>query len=64
VFDYVLNKLKTNKLPEFVEVWHEGKCGKCGRALTVPSSILTGIGPECSKSYQTRKRDKLLELLS
>jgi hypothetical protein len=35
VFDYVLNKLKTNKLPEFVEVWHEGKCGKCGRALTV-----------------------------
>jgi hypothetical protein len=50
VFDYVLNKLKTNKTTEF-EVWHEGKCGKCGRALT-PSSILTGIGPECSKSYQ------------
>jgi hypothetical protein len=58
VFDYVLNKLKTNKTTEF-EVWHEGKCGKCGRALT-PSSILTGIGPECSKVIKTRKRDKLL----
>jgi hypothetical protein len=66
VFDYVLNKLKNNKLPEFVEVWHEGKCGKCGRALTVPSSILTGIGPECSKKLsKEEKRDKVLtELLS
>jgi hypothetical protein len=51
VFDYVLNKLKITNYLNF-EVWHEGKCGKCGRALTVPSSILTGIGPECSKSYQ------------
>lgn len=29
---------------------HEGKCGKCGRRLTVPQSIETGIGPECVKS--------------
>jgi hypothetical protein len=28
---------------------HEGKCGRCGRLLTVPSSIESGIGPECSK---------------
>lgn len=28
---------------------HEGKCGRCGRALTVPESILSGIGPECRK---------------
>lgn len=28
---------------------HEGKCGRCGRKLTVPQSILTGIGPECCK---------------
>ncbi len=31
------------------EFWHEGRCGRCGRLLTVPESILTGIGPECSK---------------
>lgn len=34
-------------IPEALEVHHEGKCGKCGRALTVPESIERGIGPEC-----------------
>lgn len=29
---------------------HEGRCGKCGRRLTVPESIEEGIGPECRKS--------------
>lgn len=29
---------------------HEGKCGKCGRKLTVPESITSGFGPECRKS--------------
>lgn len=28
---------------------HEGRCCKCGRLLTVPSSIESGIGPECGK---------------
>jgi len=31
-----------------LEVWHEGRCGKCGRALTVPESVHRGIGPECA----------------
>lgn len=31
-----------------VEVWHEGKCCRCGRKLTVPESIESGIGPECA----------------
>ena len=26
---------------------HEGRCGRCGRLLTVPESIETGFGPEC-----------------
>lgn len=30
-----------------LEVWHEGRCGRCGRKLTVPESIAAGIGPEC-----------------
>jgi len=30
------------------KVHHEGKCGRCGRKLTVPESIETGIGPECA----------------
>jgi uncharacterized protein DUF6011 len=28
-------------------VYHSGHCGRCGRTLTVPESIATGIGPEC-----------------
>lgn len=28
---------------------HEGRCGRCGRTLTVPESIRSGIGPECAK---------------
>jgi hypothetical protein len=31
-----------------LEVWHEGRCCRCGRALTVPSSIESGMGPECA----------------
>lgn len=30
--------------------WHEGRCGRCGRKLTVPSSVASGIGPECAKA--------------
>lgn len=31
-----------------IEVWHEGCCARCGRTLTVPSSIASGLGPECA----------------
>jgi hypothetical protein len=30
------------------EFWHEGSCGICGRKLTVPESIASGIGPTCA----------------
>lgn len=30
-----------------VEIWHMGCCGRCGRALSVPSSIAAGYGPVC-----------------
>lgn len=32
-----------------VEVWHEGSCGRCGRKLTVPESVATGLGPVCAQ---------------
>lgn len=31
-----------------LSVYHEGRCGCCGRLLTVPESIATGIGPVCA----------------
>jgi len=69
VFDYVTRKLKSNTLPNFIEIWHEGKCGRCGRVLTVPSSIESGLGPECIKltlspdSIKQLKRDRSLKLI-
>jgi len=61
VFAYVLKNLLANKLPKSIEIWHEGRCCCCGRKLTVPSSIESGIGPECSKRYSLIYTDKDLE---
>jgi hypothetical protein len=30
------------------ELRHEGRCGRCGRVLTVPESIDTGLGATCA----------------
>lgn len=35
-------------MPANLEVWHVGRCGRCGRPLTVPESIASGIGPDCA----------------
>lgn len=34
---------------ELVIFRHEGRCGRCGRALTTPESVDRGIGPECAE---------------
>lgn len=34
--------------PAGYRLQHEGKCGRCGRTLTVPESIDLGIGPDCA----------------
>lgn len=36
-----------SRLPNTLELWHEGRCARCGRVLTVPESIASGFGPEC-----------------
>ncbi len=49
-FDFVFNKIiGPQSFHPDLEVWHEGKCCRCGRKLTVPESIESGIGPECSR---------------
>ena len=47
-FKYVWDKLQCTEDVPGVEIWHSGKCGRCGRTLTVPESIESGIGPECA----------------
>lgn len=46
-FTWFWAHLLKGNLPEGIEVHHEGRCGRCGRALTVPESIESGFGPEC-----------------
>lgn len=40
--------MRARSLLEQVEVWHEGRCGRCGRKLTVPESVAAGLGPDCA----------------
>jgi len=40
--------LNRGEIPSQLEIWHEGRCGRCNRKLTVPSSIASGMGPECA----------------
>jgi len=46
-FRWLFDRIRSNTLPECVAVYHLGRCGRCGRALTVPESIQTGLGPKC-----------------
>jgi len=49
-FDWLLRQLSLRRdLPPQVRVCHCGKCGRCGKRLTVPESVDTGFGPECIK---------------
>ena len=44
-FQWTWNHLDSDK----IEVYHSGKCGRCGRQLTTPESIERGLGPKCAE---------------
>ena len=48
-FAWAFHFLTEGQMPADLEVWHEGRCGRCGRNLTVPESIASGFGPECGQ---------------
>lgn len=47
-FRYTFERLVAGEMPQGVGVYHHGKCGACGRKLTVPESIENGLGPHCA----------------
>jgi hypothetical protein len=50
VLQWALKKIWLNQsLPEGYSINHAGKCGRCGRLLTTPESIKSGIGPVCEE---------------
>jgi len=49
--NWLLHNLDRGVLHDTVEFYHSGKCGACGRTLTVPESIETGLGPVCARKH-------------
>jgi hypothetical protein len=45
VFKWFFNCMES----PLVDFYHEGRCCACGRLLTTPESIKSGLGPICSK---------------
>jgi hypothetical protein len=52
-FNSVVAKKKENL--ELIQLYHEGRCMKCGRKLTTPDSIERGIGPVCDDAIERQK---------
>jgi hypothetical protein len=40
---------------ENIKVYHHGNCGSCGKTLTKPDSIKSGIGPVCGKFKKNKQ---------
>lgn len=51
-FTWTMNNLMNGTLNDQVKIFHEGCCGRCGRKLTTPESVKSGIGPECAKRFK------------
>jgi hypothetical protein len=46
-FSWVWKHLSGGEMHPELGVWHEGRCGRCARRLTDPTSISLGMGPTC-----------------
>ncbi len=49
-FEWFWPRLVRKELPDTMCVLHNGYCGRCGRPLTDPNSLITGIGPICENA--------------
>lgn len=65
-FEIFFNLLQANKVHADMNVYHQGICGRCGRKLTVPESLVNGLGPECSglinKTIKDVRKKKIQKL--
>jgi len=51
-------KFNNYKLPMSYSIRHMGNCGKCGRPLTTPASLDTGLGPDCAEALGVEWRER------
>lgn len=47
-FRFFWHNICQGRIGAELEIRHEGRCGRCGRELTHPESIDSGIGPVCA----------------
>jgi len=52
-FEWAYASLLKGFIPPQLNIYHEGRCGRCNRTLTVPESIKSGFGPECAGRMQS-----------
>lgn len=45
---WLMGILDEGRIPDTVELWHAGRCGRCGCELTTIESITRGLGPVCA----------------
>lgn len=48
-FAWVWHTLMSGEMHDQLAVYHEGRCGACGRRLTTPESVASGLGPVCAR---------------
>ena len=46
-FNFFFNLLLNNKVHNEMSIYHRGLCSVCGKSLTTPDSLKSGIGPVC-----------------
>ena len=45
--DWALAHLAAGRIPDALTIQHDDVCGRCGKELTDPISVATGLGPIC-----------------
>ena len=61
-FNFFFNLLMNDKIHPEMVVYHRGICCVCGRPLTTPDSLISGIGPICEGRMIKSKNIKILAL--
>lgn len=58
-FEFFFDLLMKNEVHKDMNVYHQGVCGRCGRKITVPESLVNGLGTECSGLVKKELRKHL-----
>lgn len=48
VVAWAVRRVEAGSVPAGYQILNAGRCCRCGRKLTVPESLASGLGPECA----------------